>query len=348
MKIYKRLFEKIISAENLFAAWDAFKSDKKRKKDVLQFEWRLEENIFKLFRELKVKTYKHGIYSGFYITDPKRRHIHKAEVRDRILHHAVFNILNPIFEETYISASFSCRVGFGTHKGVNALERITRRVSQNGTKVCYVLKCDIRKFFDSVDHEILMGILEKRVKDPDTIWLLREIVGSFDSGNSAISKVGVPIGNLTSQSFANIYMNEFDQFMKHELRVEDYLRYTDDFVIVSRDEAYLKALIPKISKFLRESLALELHPKKVFIRKLHQGIDFLGYLVFPKGTLVKTRTKRRIFTKLKRRVEEYRKGEIEKITLDQSLQSYLGMLSHADSHKLEERLKNQFWFWLSR
>src|SRR3989338_11171851 len=109
MKIYNRLFGKIVSAENLFTAWDAFKSDKKRKKDVLQFEWRLEENIFKLCRELKAKTYKHGIYSGFYITDPKRRHIHKAEVRDRILHHAIFNILNPIFEETFISASFSFR-----------------------------------------------------------------------------------------------------------------------------------------------------------------------------------------------------------------------------------------------
>lgn len=348
MKIYKRLFEKIVSAENLFTAWDAFKSDKKMKKDVLQFEWRLEENIFKLTRELKAKTYRHGVYSGFYITDPKRRHIHKAEVRDRILHHAVFNILNPIFEETFISASFSCRVGFGTHKGVNALERITRRVSQNGTKVCYVLKCDIRKFFDSVDHKILMGILEKRIKDPDTIWLLREIVRSFDSENSSASRVGVPIGNLTSQSFANIYMNEFDQFMKHELRIENYLRYTDDFVIISRDETYLQALIPQVSKFLRERLALELHPKKVFIRKLHQGIDFLGYLVFPNDTLVKTRTKRRIFAKLKRRVKEYRKGEIERITLDQSLQSYLGMLSHADSYKLGEGLKNQFWFWLSR
>ena len=151
MKIYKNLFEQIISSENLFSAWDAFKSDKRKKADVMKFEWRLEENIFSLRHELRNKTYKHGPYVGFYITDPKQRHIHKAAVRDRVLHHAIFSVLNPIFEEMFIPTSFSCRAGFGARRGVDFLERKAHTVARNGTANCFVLKCDIKKFFDSVD-----------------------------------------------------------------------------------------------------------------------------------------------------------------------------------------------------
>ena len=179
MKIYNDLFECIIAPENLFAAWEMFKKDKRNKLDVMEFERHLEENIFQLHRDLKTKTYRHGSYHGFYINDPKQRHIHKAGVRDRVLHHAIFSILNPIFEETFISASFSCRVGFGTHKGVDFLERKARSVGRNGTADCFVLKCDVRKFFDSVDHAILLGIMEKRIKNEDTKWLLKEIVESY-------------------------------------------------------------------------------------------------------------------------------------------------------------------------
>lgn len=181
MKVYKNLFEQIISVEHLFSSWDAFKSDKRNKRDVLAFEWHLEENIFKLHRELKNKRYVHGPYTGFYITDPKQRHIHKALVRDRALHHAIFSILNPIFEPTFISTSFSCRVGYGAHRGVAAVENMLRQVSYNGTRPCFALKCDIRKFFDSVDHKILLSILEKRIKDAKTTELLRSIADSYNS-----------------------------------------------------------------------------------------------------------------------------------------------------------------------
>lgn len=179
MKIYNNLFEKIISPENLFAAWEVFKSDKQKKEDVMQFEYRLEENIFQLHRELKDKTYRHGPYCGFYICDPKQRHIHKATVRDRILHHAIFSVLNPIFEPTFISRSFSCRIGFGTHRGIAALETMMRQASRNNTRRCFILKCDIKKFFDSVDHNILLSILQRRIKDQDTIWLMRAITESY-------------------------------------------------------------------------------------------------------------------------------------------------------------------------
>ena len=179
MKIYKNVFEKIISLENLFLAWDKFKSDKQKRQDVRKFEWQLEENIFKLHRDLKYKRYKHGEYVSFYIQDPKQRHIHKATVRDRILHHAVFAALSPIFEPTFIPNSFSCRIGKGTHKGMKKVAEMIRTVSQNNTRKCYALKCDIRKFFDSVDQDILIKIIEKRVKDKKVNSLLRTIIFSY-------------------------------------------------------------------------------------------------------------------------------------------------------------------------
>ncbi len=181
MKIYRNLFNRIISAENLFSAWSTFKGGKRDKPDVMRFERHLEENIFELHRDLTSRLYRHGPYRSFYVRDPKQRHIHKATVRDRVLHHAIFSALNPIFEKTFISASFSCRVGFGTHKGVTVLERMIRAVAQNGTHPCFILKCDIRKFFDSVDHGILMQILKRRIKDDDALWLLGEVIESYGS-----------------------------------------------------------------------------------------------------------------------------------------------------------------------
>ena len=186
MKIYKNVFEKIISPENLFSAWDKFQSDKKKKLDVCEFEWELEKNIFQLHRDLKNKRYKHGAYASFYIQDPKQRHIHKATVRDRVLQHAVFSVLNPIFEPTFVAHSLSCRVGKGTHKGVKILESITRKVSHNAHTPCFALKCDIKKFFETVDHAILINLLTRRIKDADAIWVLEEIVGSFKSEYSTI------------------------------------------------------------------------------------------------------------------------------------------------------------------
>ncbi len=183
MKIYKNLFDKIICPGNLFLAWDKFKLGKSNRLDVLHFEWNLEQNIFNLHKELKNQIYKHALYTDFYIYDPKRRHIHKASVRDRVLHHAVFRILNPIFEETFIDNSFSCRKGKGTHAGVLMLEKILRKVSKNYKKPCYALKCDIQKFFDSVDHQILKEVIERRVKDKDALWLSCEIIDSYASKN---------------------------------------------------------------------------------------------------------------------------------------------------------------------
>ncbi|MFA6386734.1 MAG: reverse transcriptase/maturase family protein [Candidatus Paceibacterota bacterium] len=348
MKIYRNLFNNIIKPETLFLAWKEFKDGKSKKLDVLTFERELEQNIFKLARDLSSKTYKHDGYSDFYISDPKRRHIHKATVRDRVLHHAIVMILNPIFEPSFIANSFSCRVGKGAHKGVSALRNMIQKESRNNTKQCYVLKCDVQKFFDSIDHNILLSILRRKIKDPDTMWLVENIVQSYVSTKSDLfHNRGVPIGNLTSQLFANVYMNEFDQFMKHELRVRHYARYTDDFVVVSSDKVYLENLILKISKFLDATLGLNLHPNKVEILPYGKGIDFLGYIIFPRHTLIRKRTGKRILWKFKNKIELYQEKVIEKESVEASLNSYLGVLSHANAYNFSTELKNYFWFTLN-
>ncbi|MCX6722073.1 MAG: reverse transcriptase/maturase family protein [Candidatus Staskawiczbacteria bacterium] len=348
MKIYKNLFNEIISAENLFSAWDKFKNGKRNKRDVQLFEWNLEENIFKLQRDLKNKMYKHGDYHSFNIKDPKPRNIHKAQVRDRILHHAVFKILNPIFEAGFCSASFSCRVGYGTHKGVEYLQNILRKASKNGEVPCFALKCDIKKFFDTMDHNVLLNILKRKIKDDDTAWLLDNIISSFFSNYSVLGiNKGVPIGNLTSQLFANIYLNELDKFMKQKLKVKYYIRYTDDFLVISGGKEYLENIIPRIADFLEDNLLLKIHGEKTKIQKTCQGVDFLGYVVFQKYKLVRTKTKKRIMKKFEARMHRYNQGFISKNSLLQSLQSYLGFLSHAKTYKIQCYFKNRFWFWLN-
>jgi retron-type reverse transcriptase len=349
MKKLANLYSEIIDTKNLFLAWHVFRKNKKKKRDVLAFEWALEENIFALNRELSAQTYRHGPYTGFYITDPKRRHIHKAIVRDRVLHHAIYSKLYILYDPTFIDTSFSCRNNRGTHKGVEWLTCAVRRVSANYTKPCYVLKCDIQKFFDSVDHGILLGILKRRIRDQQVRWLLDEIVESYVSDRTNLfERKGLPIGNLTSQLFANIYMNEFDQFVKHTLRIKHYARYTDDFVVVSEDRGYLSELIPTFSEYLHDQLKLTLHPDKVDIHALHAGVDFLGYVILPRYRVVRTKTKKRMYRGLKRRVRECRRGSISpETTPKQALLSYLGTLSHADAFSVSEDLLNHYWFLLS-
>ena len=321
------------------------------------FEMDLEQNIFRLHRELISKTYRHGPYRCFWICDPKLRRIHKATVRDRVLHHAVFRILNLVFDPTFIPTSFSCRLGRGTHRGVMAVEKMLRGVSRNYTHPGYVLKCDVKKFFDSVDHNILLEILGRRIKDQEVMWLLKMIVESHpaitrerereskNAGEIGLpeGRTGIPIGNLTSQLFANIYLNEFDQFVKHKLKVKNYARYTDDFVIISEDKNYLNNLLVPVRSFLWQKLKLELHPQKVEIRKLRHGIDFLGYVILPYHRILRSRTKRRMFRKLKQRFEDYPKRIISKESFQASLLSYLGMLSHCQGYGLSEELENYYW-----
>ena len=323
-------YSQLISIENIFQAWEEFKKGKRNKHDVQVFERNLEDNIFSLHEKLKAKSYKHGSYSEFYVNDPKRRHIHKASVADRIVHHLLYKYLYDVFDKTFIFDSYSCRIGKGTHKAIERLEKLTRIVSKNCTKDCWALKCDVKKFFDSIDHDLLKNLIKKSVKDPNINGLINEVINSFHS--EAGECKGIPLGNLTSQIFANIYMNELDQFIKHNLKVRYYLRYADDFIILDQSPDYLYRCIDTLKQFLTDYLKLELHSKKIILRKFSWGIDFCGYIVLPRYILPRTKTKRRIYKKVL-------KGKVSR----QSLKSYLGYFSHSEGFKLQQMLKNNYY-----
>lgn len=279
--------------------------------------------------------YRHERYQQFNIHDPKSRVIHKAEVKDRIIHHAVFRIIYSVFDKGFIHDSYSCRINKGTHKAVNRLENFTRNVSRQYTAPCFVLKCDISKFFYSIDHEILKQLISRRIKDEKATKLIFEIINSYyHLDNQTKRRKGVPLGNLTSQLFANIYMNEFDQFIKHELKIKRYIRYTDDFVIVHYDREYLKALIPQISKFIYNNLRLSLHLRKIIIKKFSQGVDFLGYIISPHYILLRTKTKNRLLQRIRIKKELNDNLEITNFSLNQTLQSYLGIVRHCSRRNI--------------
>ena len=323
MKKCSVTYDDIISVENVLCAWREFVKGKRNKKDVQEFQLRLMDNILSLHYELVSETYTHGPYEAFNISDPKPRSIHKATVRDRLLHHAVYRILYPYFDRTFIADSFSCRKGKGMHRALKRFKNYTGSVSNNDTRTCWILKCDIKKFFASIDHCVLLSILRRYITDERVFSLLTNIVGSFETRYG----VGLPLGNLTSQLLTNVYMNEFDQWMKHVMKVKYYIRYADDFVILSHDRDYLLELLPKIGMFLEEELKLNLHPDKVFIKTLASGIDFLGWVHFPNHRVLRTTTKRRML----KRMRDNPKME--------TVQSYLGMLKWGNTEKLQRKLQ---------
>ncbi len=313
----------IIAIPNLLQAWREFALGKRHKKDVAEFSMRLSEEIAVLHEELASKAYQHGPYAAFSLCDPKPRSIHKALVRDRLLHHAVYRILYIFFESRFVYDSYSCRNGRGTHKAIRRFELFARRVSKNNTRTCWVLQCDVKKFFASIDHALLSEIVARHGLEPDTLWLIQRIVTSFSSGEPG---KGLPLGNLTSQLLVNVYMNELDQWMKHEMRVKHYIRYADDFVIFNEDRAVLEEMLPKIDEFLWTKLKLTLHPNKVHIQTVASGVDFLGWVHFPDHRVLRTVTKRRMTRKLK---------ETEDVSV---VNSYKGLMSHGNTRKLAKQL----------
>jgi len=319
-------YDTIISLENLLVAWSEFVKGKKQRKDVQEFELNLMANIISLHNDLATKTYRHSSYEAFNISDPKPRNIHKAKVRDRLLHHAIYQKLYPFFNRVFIADSYSCRFGKGTHKAIERFDLFFRKASQNHTKTLWVLKCDIRKFFASVDQPILMKIIREYIPDPDIVNLISEVVGSF---HSTKIDVGLPLGNLTSQLLVNIYMNKFDQFMKHQLKVKYYIRYADDFVIFDTDKDKLLEMTPKIADFLEDELKLSLHPKKVSISTIASGVDYLGWVHFPDHRVLRTVTKKRMFRGI-----QLKEGK------EETVQSYLGLLSHGNARKLEKDIQD--------
>lgn len=326
VKWFRHIYNIIISMENLLASWQEFLRGKRKRKDVAEFSLNFLDNIIVLYNDLADRSYRHGGYQAFKINDPKPRNIHKACVRDRLVHHAIYRILYPIFDQKFIHDSYSCRIVKGTHRAIDRFRSYGRIVSKNYTRTCWILKCDIRKFFASVDHRILVGILSKHIQDADTIWLLKQVIGSFET--KCKSSKGMPLGNLTSQLFANIYLNELDQFIKRELKARYYIRYADDFVLFSESKKWLFGLIDRIREFLQDKLKLELHSGKIFIQTLNSGIDFLGWVHFPHQRILRTKTKKRMLKRLSKTVSK------------ESCASYLGLLSHGNTHLLQKIIIN--------
>jgi len=308
-------FEDIIGVDNLLEAWREFVKGKRAKPDVQAFSLRLMDNILALHHDLAHYTYRHGAYQAFRIADPKPRCIHKASVRDRLLHHAVYRKLYPFFDHTFIADSFSCRIGKGTHKALNRFRSLAYKASKNHTKTCWVLKCDIKQFFASIDHDILINTLRQYITADDILWLLSEIITSF---SSTVGK-GLPLGNVTSQLFANVYMSEFDQFVKHRLKARYYIRYTDDFVLLSADREWITKQEAPIKAFLQNQLRLSLH-RNTTLKTLASGVDFLGWVHFPDHRVLRQITKRRMLQK------------INACPHADVMNSYIGLLRHGNTH----------------
>jgi retron-type reverse transcriptase len=275
-----------------------------------------------LHEELVAGSYGPEQYEAFYVKDPKLRHIHKASVRDRVLHQAIFRVLYPIFDKHFIFDSYSSRDFKGTHAGSRRVGDFIRKASANWTRQTLALKCDVRRFFDSIDHEILLTLIRKEISDEKAMNLIEIIIRGFEKSTGK----GLPLGNVTSQLFANIYMNELDQFIKHVLKATCYARYCDDFVIIHREERVLVGHVSEIRRFLSERLKLELHPNKVSVQKARQGVDFLGHVILPHRKVLRTKTKRRMLKRLSRK----------------NITSYLGMLSHCKGKTIERRIKSTY------
>jgi retron-type reverse transcriptase len=281
-------------------------------------------NIILLHRDLSVKTYAHSAYQHFKITDSKPRDIHKASVRDRLLHHALHRELSPFFSQTFIADSNSCQNGKGTHRALQRFRRFVGIVSENNTQTVWTLKCDIKKFFANINQTILLGIIERYIPDKNIVWLVSVIVWSFNSG---VSGIGLPLGNLTSQLLVNVYMNEFDQFVKHKLKARYYLRYADDFIVLSQNRLYLEEILPIMHEFLGDKLKLIMPSNKIFIKTTASGVDFLGWVHFSDHRILRTVTKKRMFRKIKEK-----HGKIE------TIQSYFGLLSHGNTEIIKTNL----------
>lgn len=301
-----------------------------------EFEFNLEDNLFALHESLINKTYRHSPYVSFYVQDPKLRHIHKACVADRVVHQAVFRILYPIFDGSFIFDSYSCRFQKGVHRGVSRLESFARKASKHSRRPICALKCDVRKFFDSIDQKILKGLICEKIKDDDALWLIKKIIDSFQTDVD----VGLPLGNVTSQLFANIYLNQLDQFVKHKLREKYYLRYCDDFIILHNNADHLEEVSRIVDAFLLEELSIRLHEDKIVTRKHSQGIDFLGFVALPHHRVLRTKTKKRILRKVAERRLEMERGKISINTFQSSLQSYLGILTHCKGFKIRKKIES--------
>ena len=335
-KVSKNLYSKICSFNNLIISWINSKKGKTKRRYIKRFKKHLKENLTKLQRELLNQTYKPHELKKFILRDPKTRKISKSAYRDRIVHHAVCNFIVPDFDKDFIYDCHANRIGKGTLKAIERFDKFKRKVSKNNTRECYVLKADIKHYFEEIDHKILVDMIKRKIKDKKVIWLIERILAVNHKTK------GMPLGNLTSQFFANVYLNELDYFVKHNLKAKFYIRYVDDFVILHESQETLKQWKREINSFLKEKLKLELHPSKSNVLALSKGINFLGFRIFYHYKLIRKSNLKnfeRKFNKLKILFDEGIIGREEAL---RSIEGWLAYCSHANTHKYRKHLIKEF------
>ena len=349
MKRYGNLYPQILKFTNLLLAAKKAQKGKRYRPNVLGFNYYLEAELSQLQQELSTKTYQPGKYRTFYIKEPKTRMISAAPYRDRVVHHALCNIIVPIFERTFIDDSYANRLGFGTHK---ALRRYTNFARSSN----YVLQCDIQKYFPSIDHEILKSLIRRKIKCQDTLWLIDSIIDNSNEQFPVLEhfpgddllvplerKRGLPIGNLTSQFFANVYLNGFDHFIKEQLKATKYLRYVDDFALFSDDQQFLTNARFAIEEYLA-TLRVKIHPIKSQLFETKQGANWLGFRILPDRIRVRTENLRRAKRRYKKLQANYAQGKIEWKQVSASLTSWSAHLAHGDTWQLRQKIFDSLVF----
>jgi RNA-directed DNA polymerase len=339
MKRVGNLYEQIVSFDNLRQAADAaLKRGKRRKMPGARFFLNLEHELAELHCELNTGAYRHGGYTYFNIHEPKERQVAAAAFRDRVVHHAIVRVLEPVFETRFIFDSYACRKNKGTHAGM-------RRASEFAQKYKYALKCDVRRYFPSIDHGVLMKLIGRVIKDARTKDLIRNVLRSHADGvetewvGEGLFDVqrrsrGLPIGNLTSQFLANVYLNALDQFVKHELRCVGYVRYVDDFLLFADSREQLRQWGARVREKLTE-LGLTIHPDKYRLGPTDRGVDFCGFVVFASGRIrVRKDSVRRFTRKYRNNLWRLARRQIPVSRVSQSVAAWVGHVCHAQSYKL--------------
>lgn len=335
LKMVRDLWGELCSYDNLFMAYKKARKHKTKKQCVIEFEKELIHNLSKLKTELENKTYKPKPLKTFTIRDPKTRKISKSDFRDRIIHHALCNIIEPIFEKSFIYDSYANRKGKGALKAIERFDYFKRKASKNNTRTCFILKADVKHYFDEVNHELLVGILRKRIKDERIIWLIKRILLNYSLKQKG---KGTPLGNLTSQFFANVYLNQLDYFIKQNLKVEYYLRYVDDFVIFEKDKKKLGFYKIAINEFLLKYLKIELHPDKSKVICLGNSINFLGFRIFYYHKLLKKSNLRKMKFNLVLLKENYEKRETNYDKIYNFLEGWFAYTRQANTYNLRNKV----------
>ncbi|WP_034869277.1 reverse transcriptase domain-containing protein [Clostridium lundense] len=347
-KQIKNVYETLCTYENLYQAYLNARKNKRYRDEVLDFSFNLEEKLMEISYELKTHTYKIGGYREFFVYIPKKRLIMALPFKDRVVQWAIYQLVNPHLDNSYIDDSYGCRVGKGTHKGVQRLHYWLKQVNKKPNKY-YYLKLDITKYYYRIDHEILISIFEKKIKDKELLDLLKVIItydgsifglkldGKVDNPEDRIPSKGMPIGNLTSQMFANLYLNELDQYCKRQLGIKYYVRYMDDIIILSDDKAKLHEYKDLIQTFIESKLNLHLN-NKTTIRPIALGIEFIGYRLWPTHIKVRKSTSLRMKRRIKYVVKQFNKNQLPFEKVNATVQSYMGILKHCNSYNLQNKI----------